>query len=104
MIRKILRALLFCDDCDVGNVLLHIPVGLINVLIPVALYLVLGLPGVIAGSAVALAFGIGFVAYQITEGAKIKDRIFPDIHGWLYGMGISGVAALVAYLCAGPLV
>lgn len=104
MIRRVLSALLFCQDCDLATVLLHIPVGLINVLIPVALYLVLGLPGVIAGSAVAIVFGIGFVAYQVTEGAKIKDRIFPDIHGWLYGMGISGVAALVAYIAAGPLV
>lgn len=104
MIRNVLAALLFCQVGDLDNVLLHIPVGLVNILVPIALYLLFGQAGVIIGGAAALLFGFGFVAYQVTEGIKIKDRIFPDIHGWLWGIGISGVAALVAYIAVGPLV
>jgi hypothetical protein len=104
MVWKILAKMLMCDLADVDNVLLHIPVGIGNTIIPITIYVIFGWPGALIGGALALVFGIGFVAYEAVEGAKIKDKIYPDIAGWLWGIGLSVIVTLVVYLCAGPLI
>jgi len=98
MIKKILARILCCDPADLGNIALHVPVGVINVAVPVALYLVFGWPGALIGSALAVVFGIGFAGYEITEGLKIKDKIYPDIRGWLCGIVLAVALILAIYL------
>lgn len=99
MVRKILAKMLFCDEKYLHWVLLHIPVGVANTLIPVALYLVFGMPGALIGGALALVFGIGFIAYEVTEWEIIKDVLYPDLQGWLWGMGLTVGLIFVAWLC-----
>jgi hypothetical protein len=99
MIKKILAKMLFCDEKYLHWVLLHIPVGVVNVLIPVALYLVLGVPGALIGGVLALVLGIGFVAYEVTEWEIIKDILYPDIQGWLWGIGLSVGVIFLVLLC-----
>jgi hypothetical protein len=98
MIRKILAKMLFCDEKYLHWVLLHIPVGVANVLIPIALYLVLGMPGVLIGGVLALVFGIGFIAYEVTEWEIIKDVLYPDLQGWLWGIILGVVLTLAVKL------
>jgi len=98
MLKKILSRLLFCQCDDVGNVGLHIGVGVVNAGIPLVLFLIFGSAGAILGASLALVFGIGFVAYEVTEGRVIKDKIFPDIQGWLWGIGLSVGLAGIVYL------
>lgn len=85
--RRLLARLLLCDPGDLGNVLMHIPVGVVNVLLPVALHY--SLPAVftpLGAAAIALLFGYGFVKYQRVEAEAISDRCYPDLQGWLEGM------------------
>jgi hypothetical protein len=98
MLRKILAKMLFCDERYLHWVLLHIPVGVANTLIPVALYIVFGTPGALIGSVLALVFGIGFIAYEVTEWEIIKDVLYPDLQGWLWGIVLCVALTLVIYL------
>lgn len=86
MIKDIISKILFCNSKDVGNVLLHIPVGIVNVAI-----------GVLSGW-LALVFGIGFIIYQLSEQKIINDRAFPAIQGFLWGIGIFAIALFIKYL------
>ena len=81
---KILPKLLFCPEEFVGNVLLHIPVGLVTV----------GLA--FLSGWLALVFGLGFLAYELSEEKKINDVAFQDIKGWLFGIGILGIPLALA--------
>jgi len=83
-LRKILARILFCDEDDLDNVLLHIPVGVVIVL----LCLVSGW--------LALIFGYGFIKYETIERKTLRDKCFPDIQGCLWGIGILGVILLIA--------
>ncbi len=49
-------------------------------------------PALIAGS---VMFFVGFLAYEITEGWRIKDWAYRDIGGYLVGLGV-GLAAATA--------
>jgi len=86
--KKLLSRLLFCCDKDVPAVLQHIFVGVFNVIIPF-IFVTHGLE--IIGAAMALTFGYGFLQYQHRESRVIKDRGFPEIQGWLLGIGIMTV-------------
>ena len=86
MIREILAKILFCDVYDLNNVLLHIPVGFINVAI-----------GLFSGW-IGLLFGLGFIVYQLSERKILQDKAYPDIQGWLWGIGILGIILLFVEL------
>ena len=50
-----------------------------------------GSPEFIAAAVILL---IGFLAYEITEGFRIKDLAYRDIHGFLFGFGAVMLAKL----------
>ena len=83
-LRKILARILFCDEDDLDNVLLHIPVGIATVLI-----------GIYSGW-LAVIFGYGFIKYEGIERRELRDKAYPDIQGWLWGIGILGIILLIA--------
>jgi hypothetical protein len=76
--------MLFCEEATVGNVLLHIPVGIVNTIIAVYLSGWLG-----------LVFGIGFIVYELKEQKIITDKAYPDIQGWLWGIGSATAVILL---------
>ena len=80
--KKLISRVLFCDEDDVGNVLLHIPVGLVA-----------GLASLVSGW-VCLVFGLAFLAYELREAKIIEDKAYPDIQGFLWGLGIFAVLYL----------
>ena len=84
--RRILAKILFCDEAMLGLVLMHMPVGVINAL------MFLLFPSV-TGLGLGLAFGWGFVQYQVNERNEIHDTAYPDIQGWLYGMSVTAITA-----------
>jgi hypothetical protein len=83
MIKKILSKMLFCTEDTVGNVLLHIPVGVITVIIAML------------SPILALAFYYGFIKYELKESRIIHDKAYPDIQGSLWGIGIAAVITLI---------
>lgn len=83
MLRRILSKCFFCPEYDLDNVLIHIPLGILNV----GLALLSGW--------VALIFGYGFVRYELNEQRALQDKAYQDIKGWLWGMGIMSVALLI---------
>jgi len=84
MIRKLLAKVLFCDVYDLDNVLLHIPVGIIVVLI--ALF----------SSLVAAVFYYGFIKYETIQRRVERDKCFPDIQGSLIGIILLAIPLLIA--------
>lgn len=78
--REILAKFLFCDVYDLDNVLLHIPVGVGNAFL------------CMRNENIGLLFGIGFLAYEIMQRiVEKKDKAYPDIQGWLWGMILTGI-------------
>ena len=98
MIRKILATMLFCEEKNLPWVLMHIPVGVANVLIPVVLYWIYGMPGAIIGGALAVIFGAMFATFEIVEYHVIKDVVYPDLQGWLWGVVLGVVLTLIVNL------
>jgi len=97
--RKLLAKLLFCDLEDLNNVRLHIWVGIGNVLLPVALCF--ALPrffSPLSAVLIALLFGYGFLKYQRIEQKTVKDRAFPEIQGWLWGIVLSSFGLAIIAL------
>jgi hypothetical protein len=84
MTRETLAKLLFCDIDDLGNVLLHIPIGLI--VVAIALFSPL----------VAVAFYYGFIKYETVQRRQIRDKCFPDIHGSLVGIILLAIPLAIA--------
>lgn len=64
---------------------LHVPVGLLNVVIATVTPMV------------ALIFGAGFLIYEVTQGGEPHK----DIRGWLVGVGIGGIVWLIAHIARG---
>ena len=81
--RKILSKILFCDEYDLNNVLLHIPLGMIVVLIS------------LWSGWLSLAFYYGFIRYELKESKKIQDKGYPDIQGSLWGIGLLSIILLI---------
>lgn len=82
---------------DFQRVLIHIPVGLLNVAL-VACAAQCGDP--VAGSgmiALAVLFGLTFLVYEVTQGGKPHK----DVKGYAWGLGIGGVAWLIAIIVSG---
>ena len=77
--REFLARILFCDVCDLDNVLLHIPIGLIVVAIA------------LLSPLVAVAFYYGFIKYETVQREQIRDKCFPDIHGSLVGIALLAI-------------
>lgn len=86
--KKILARLLFCEESSVDNVLLHIPVGVVNV----AVYLIFPL--------LALLFGYGYIKYETTQRRVVQDKAYPELQGWLWGMGLTAIVILIWELVA----
>jgi len=82
--RQFLARILFCDVCDLGNVLLHIPVGII--VVGLALFSPL----------VAVAFYYGFIKYETVQRRQIRDKCFPDIQGSLIGIMLLAIPFAIA--------
>jgi hypothetical protein len=82
--RQFLAKILFCDEVDLNNVLMHIPVGIITVAIAVF------------SPILAAMFFYGFVKYETVERRVIRDKCFPDIHGSLVGIGLLAIPLLIA--------
>jgi hypothetical protein len=82
-VRKILSKILFCEECNLDNVLLHIPVG--AVLVAVSLF----------SPPVAVIFGIGFIFYELNEQRIIQDKAYPALQGWLWGIGLLAIILLI---------
>ena len=57
---------------------LHFPVGLANGLLS------------LANPSLAIIFGAGFLAYEISENFDEHDKAYPDIAGWLWGLFFTG--------------
>lgn len=43
----------------------------------------------------ALCLTLGFLAYEISEDWRIKDKAYIDIQGWLWGLGIGIIAVFL---------
>ena len=86
IMRDFLAKLLFCDVYDLDNVVLHIPVGVINTLL------------CLFSGWIALVFGLGFIVYEVVQLVKGKitgDKAYPDIQGWLWGIALTGIPILI---------
>ena len=79
--KQILAKLLFCDEKNLHNVLLHIPVGFVNVAI-----------AVLSGP-LAVLFGLGFIAYELDGKGG-----YPELQGWLYGIGFASVIWMMIHI------
>ena len=84
IMRNFLARLLFCDVCDLDNVLLHIPIG--TIVVAIALF----------SSLVAAVFYYGFIKYETIERREIRDRCFPDIQGSLIGIMLLAIPLSIA--------
>ena len=93
-VRRILSRLLFCAEDSVDNVLLHLPVGVINVGVGVGLTL-WGFD--LLGLGIVLLFGYGFIKYELTQlkTAIPRDKAYDDIQGWLWGIGLTSIGILI---------
>ena len=89
---NLLAWLLVCNPEDVATVLLHIPCGILNVAIACIFFLH---DMEIAGASLALLFGYGFLQYQRSEARAIKDKGFPEVQGWLYGIALTAVGIFI---------
>jgi hypothetical protein len=94
-LKKILAILLFCKECDLKNVLLHMPLGVIIIGIAVGLYLA-GFPSLAAGF--LISFSIGFMMYELAERPVLHDKAFPDIQGYLWGSAIASSIVVIVRL------
>ena len=83
MAKRLISKILFCDEEDTGNVLLHIPVGLIA-----------GAAALISGW-ITVVFGLSFLVYELKESKIIEDKAYPDIQGFLWGLGIFAVICFI---------
>ena len=77
--------LLYIKEDKMKRLLVHLPVGLVNVL---ALWVSVPL---------GLSFTVGFLLYEVDEDWKIKNGAYRDVGGWLYGMAL-GTLVWAAYL------
>ena len=64
---------------DIWRAVLHFPVGCF------AAWLIYVLP------AIGIVFSISFLAYEVVEDWRIKDRGYKDIFGYLVGIGVMSV-------------
>lgn len=71
---------------ELSRVLLHIPLGLLVCLLCYVHW------------ALALAFVISFLYYELNQDMHLSDEAFKDIKGFLYGMMIGGVIMLTLKL------
>ena len=81
--REFFAKLLFCKPDSVDNVGLHIPVGMINVIVYYAF------------AYLALAFSLGFFFYELRQSHLTNDKGYDDIQGWLWGLAIMAVIILL---------
>ena len=72
------KTLFKIEKQEVGRVLLHIPVGLLTVLLGYAAWWL------------AITSAGGFFIYQLNEDWHISDGAFTDIKGWLWGLFVGG--------------
>ena len=66
------------------RILLHILVGMVGVLV----LLIQPLP---LGIYLSTLFNLGFLAYETYEYIVFKDKTFPDLAGWLYGIVLGAI-------------
>jgi len=56
------------------RLLLHVPVGIANALMFVAC------------EPAGVIFSVGFLLYEVAQDLHHRDRCYPDIAGWLWGL------------------
>jgi hypothetical protein len=82
---KILAKILFCDEQNLNNVLLHIPVGALIT------FLICYVSGWLGLTAILV-----FIKYETIERKVENDKCFPDLQGALWGLiGLGVIIALV---------
>ena len=77
-----MKSLLKVGEDELCRVLLHIPLGLLVCLLCYVHW------------ALALAFVISFLYYELNQDMHLSDDAFKDIKGFLYGLGIGGIIML----------
>jgi len=81
-----MRYLFTISRVELKRVLMHIPVGLVTLVI-----------GFFAWWVGAI-FALGFVFYELNEDWHLSDGAWQDIKGFLWGLGIGGVAIFLLEL------
>jgi len=76
------KSLLKVGEDELCRVLLHIPLGLLVCLLCYVHW------------ALALAFVISFLYYELNQDMHLSDDAFKDIKGFLYELGIGGIIML----------
>ena len=79
-LRRVLAKILFCNEYDLDNVLLHLPVGVFLFLL--SMYV---------SGFVGIAFAYAFVRYELKESKILLDKGYPEIQGLLWGLGLASV-------------
>ena len=77
-----MKPLLKVGEGELKRLLLHIPLGLLVCLLCYVHW------------ALALAFVISFLYYELNQDMHLSDDAFKDIKGFLYGLGIGGIIML----------
>jgi len=75
-----MKYLLIIDRDEWKRVLIHMPVGLITVVL-----------GCFVAWWLGPLFGIGFLIYEVDEDWHLRNGAWKDIKGWLWGLGITGL-------------
>jgi len=75
-----MKCLLKISKDELGKVLLHIPLGLLVCLLCYVHW------------ALALAFMISFLYYELNQDMHLSDEAFKDIKGFCWGLGAGGLA------------
>jgi hypothetical protein len=83
-VNMILAKIFHCDESTVPNIVLHISVGLITVII----YLF--------SSGLGILFGVGFLVFEVWTSKVAHDKGYPEIQGWLWGIGLLAIPLLIA--------
>jgi hypothetical protein len=78
--RRILAKILFCDEEDVNNVLMHMAVGASIAAV-----------ACLASGWLGLGLIYAFIKYERIEQKSIKDKCYPEVQGLLWGAILFGI-------------
>lgn len=50
---------------------------------------------------IAVLFGVGFIAFELTQQRNVKDKAHQDLAGWLLGMVLAGIGYWIYKIICG---